>query len=150
MLEECPVVALDRNAESFASLEKVRDAVEQRGDVLTLTMQQLRDAYGVRRLGIHVSSAIHAELTQLGLAHSPKELPLSQWEPVLVYRANSHVARVISAVLEPGEAGDEILRRAVDHLTAAGDGDGARARKILDQIRDLVFEESHDNGVGQP
>jgi hypothetical protein len=117
-------------AVEFSSLEELSDLVNRQQGVATVEMERLRDAYGVRRLGIHVRTAISNRLKGFGLGHFPQELPLYQWQLVRVYKLGSPVAELIQAVLEPSPGHDEKLRRA-----AGGD-----AEAILQKIRELVCE----------
>lgn len=117
-------------------LADIRAAVDEHGDVLTLTMEQLRDSYGVARLGVHVVADISRQLKGFGLEHEPQELPLSQWERVRVYRRSSPVGDLIAAVRVPSDAHDELLRKAAG-LTI-GDDAGAEALRVLSVVRDLV------------
>lgn len=104
--------------------------VTENGGVLTVKMQEVRDAYGSERLGRNVRSGIHDLLDQIGIGHVPKRLPVYQWKPVRLYRRSSPVGKLIRAALNPGENRDETL------LKAAG-GD---AESILRKVRELVCD----------
>src|SRR6266496_512056 len=112
----------------FKTLEEVRDAVSKEQGVLTLPMQELRDAYGAGRLGIHVRTNITKALKGLGLNHYPEELPEFQHVPVRVYKQGSPVGDLIDAVLNPSASHDDELRQ------ASGGGEA----ELVRQIRELV------------
>jgi len=114
----------------FESLEQIRDAVEQNGDILTLKMQEVRDAYGAGRLGVHVRDNIKKALAGLGMATYPEELPDWQEHEVRIYKQGSAAADLIDAVLHPSESHDHEIREAV-----SGD-----TQDVLDQIRELVCD----------
>ena len=110
------------------SMEEVRELVNQKGGVLTTTMEVLRNAYGKGRLGIHVLAGIDSSLAGLGLGHYPPALPDSQEKPIKLYRKGTPVGNLIEAVLGMEQCRDEQLRTA-----AAGDD-----ASIIKQIRELV------------
>ncbi len=114
--------------DEYSSLEDVRDAVEANGDVLSLIMWSVRDAYGAERLKINVRTNIQNKLAGLGLGHIPAEIPDDQTRVLRLYKLGSPVARLIGAVGTPGEAEDEAIREAV--------GGDAEAR--LAKVRELI------------
>jgi len=114
----------------FESFEELRDTVQESGGVLTISMEDMRDAHGAGRLGVHVRSAISKGLQGLGLGHYPPELPAYQEQYVRVYRLGSPIADLIDAVIEPSPGRDEYLRRAV----------GGDAEATLAKVRELVCE----------
>jgi hypothetical protein len=111
--------------------EKLRDAVEANGGVLTIPMGVLRDVHGMDRLGIHVRANISRELAGMGLAHYPRSLPDRQHAHARIYKQGSPVAKIVSAVLTVDPKTDGLLRK-----TAMASND-----KILDKIRELLDEE---------
>lgn len=114
----------------FNTFEELNDLVTRQQGVGTVQMEGLRDAFGVKRLGIHVRTQISNRLKGYGLGHFPAELPLYQEDYVRVYKLGSPVAELIQAVLQPSPDHDEKIRR-------AGGGD---AEAILEQVRALVCE----------
>jgi hypothetical protein len=46
----------------MADWNALKEAVEKNGNVLTVTMEQLRDAYGAAKLGVHIRDAISSTL----------------------------------------------------------------------------------------
>ncbi len=113
---------------NFANLEAVRDAVVANGDVLTVLMGDLRDAYGSGKLGVHVRAGISKGLKGVGLGHFPEELPEYQDRAVRLFRMGTPIADLIDAVLTPGAQHDEELR------SAAGGGDA----ELLRRVRELI------------
>lgn len=91
----------------------IRKAVEASGDVLTLLMQEVRDAFGWDRLGKNVRTLISESLDGLGLGYLPHELPDRQWIPVRLYKLGSPMAALLDAALNPSVEHDEELRKAV-------------------------------------
>jgi hypothetical protein len=114
--------------EDFDTLEELKDLVESSGGVLTVDMEDVRDAYGAGRLGVHVRLNISKALNGLGLGHYPPALPDRQWQPIRVYKLGSPAADFIGAVLDPSEDNDEVIREAA----------GGEAAQTLEQIRELV------------
>jgi len=113
---------------AFSSLEELREQVEASGNVLTVPMLDVRDAYGAGRLGIHVRNNISKALQGLGLGHYPEVLPDSQVAQIRVYKLGSPAADFIDAVLNPSTDHDEAIREATGGETAT----------VLEQIRELV------------
>ncbi|MBI3648450.1 MAG: hypothetical protein HY240_06870 [Actinobacteria bacterium] len=112
----------------YATLDELREAVERNQGVLTEPMQEIRDAHGAGRLGIHVRTNISKALKGLGLSHYPEALPEYQHVPVRVYKQGSPVGDLIDAVLNPSPTHDDELRQAV----SGGDAE------LLRQVRELI------------
>lgn len=112
----------------FMDLESVRDAVVENDDVLTVTMENLRNASGKQRLGTNVIDRISADLRKLGLAHWPGQLPQYQEKLVRLYVLDSEVGEIIQAIRRPGPSGDKLIRQVI---TSAKTG-------ILQKVRELV------------
>lgn len=106
----------------------LRTRVEENGDVLTVEMSELRDAYGRERLGVNVVAGIQKTLEQLGIGHIPARLTTSQENSVRLFKVKSPAGRLIRAVQRPGFSNDEAIR----------DAAAAEANAILDQVRELV------------
>lgn len=105
-------------------------ALEEGDNILTVSMQSVRDAWRYAKLGIHVRRQISNDLRGMGIGHYPTELPDYQHEPVRLYKLGTPLARVIDAALHPSEEHDAELRQ-----MAGGD-----AEATLEQIRALVCE----------
>jgi len=55
----------------MASWNEIKESVEKNGNLLTVTMEQLRDAHGTAKLGMHVRADISSALAGIGLGHGP-------------------------------------------------------------------------------
>jgi hypothetical protein len=113
---------------TFTSLEELAALVRASGDIVSVPMEKVRDAYGAGRLGIHVRDGISKKLHGMGLGHFPTEIPESQWALVRIYRLGSQIADLVDAVLNPGAEHDEELRQAIEGESA----------DVLRQVRELV------------
>jgi hypothetical protein len=112
----------------YEHLDELRKEVENNGGIVATTMQELRDAYGARKLGVHVRTAISNELAGRGLGHVPAELPEYQHYEVLIFRLGSDIARVVQAVQSPSAQSAALLRDLAQ----------SEARTRLEQIRALL------------
>ena len=116
----------------MASLKDIRAEVDEAGGVTTVPMGRLRDAVGMKKLGVHVIADIAKKLRGEGLGHYPDPLPLYQEQFVRVFVLGSEVDDLLTAVLDVSPDRDERLRQ------AAGGAAAADAETILAQVRDLV------------
>jgi hypothetical protein len=109
--------------------DQLEEDVRNHGDVLTVTMGELRDCEGMGRLGKFVVAAIDRSLRQRGLAYQG-ELELGQTERVRIYKQGTATAKLIEAIASrpPSEATDTVIRQ------YAEDSDS----DVLQQIRLLV------------
>ncbi len=110
--------------------DEINSALEQGENVLTLTMQEVRDAWEYAKLGIHVRRQISNDLRGMGIGHYPVKLPEYQHQPVRLYKLGTPMAQIIEAVLNPSTEQDQELRQ-----MAVGD-----ARATLDAVKALVCE----------
>ena len=117
----------------MVSYENLKTEVEGNGNVLTVTMERLRNAHGAGKLGVNVSRDISNRLAGLGLGHVPTELPSYQEKQVRVYKLGTEVADVIRSAVEPGPEGDAKLK---DY---AGKNPN-QFSLIIEKIRELVTE----------
>lgn len=51
----------------MSNWDEIKNAVEKNENVLTITMEQLRDAHGSAKLGVHVRTEISSTLAGMGL-----------------------------------------------------------------------------------
>ncbi len=116
----------------MGSWDDIKDDVESNGNILTVTMERLRDAHGAAKLGIHVRTAISSHLAGIGLGHIPQDLPAFQHELVRLYKNGTPVGELVTTVLTPGEQGDSKLSEQF-----AGKTDYS---EIIQKIRELVVE----------
>jgi hypothetical protein len=110
------------------SLEDLEKVVVENGNVASVMMWEVRDAYDAERLGVHVRAGIEKALAKLGLGHYPKEIPDRQDQVLRVFKLGTPVADLIGAVLTPGEDEDERIREAV----------GGDEAQLLEKVRELV------------
>jgi len=115
------------------SWESLKHEVEQADNLLTVTMERLRELNSSGKLGVHVRKQISRQLEGMGIGHVPVELPSYQDEQVRLYKRGTPVGDLISIVLSPGEQNDRILverfgNEATDYYS------------LIEKIRELVSE----------
>jgi hypothetical protein len=113
--------------------DELRARVDQNGDVVTVTMGELRDIHRVGKLGRYVIDAISDRLHSVGLGHIPGGLKLNQDEQVRIFRHGTKVADICQAVVKPGQANDAKIRSAAFGGAAAI---VARLREVLEEFED--------------
>ncbi|MGW0359221.1 hypothetical protein ACWDXV_33955 [Nocardia nova] len=112
----------------MTTYDDLRTKVTGTSGLYVTTMDELKKAHGASKLGVNIRSAISDRLKSEGLGHLPAELPNYQWDPVRLYQLGTPLAKVIAAVIEPSERGDQVLVQVVD----------SDAQEVLSQIRQLV------------
>ena len=112
----------------YNNFDDVRSSVEEHDGILSVTMQELRDAHGVGRLGVHVRNAIRRNLANRGIGHFPNELPVYQHERVRLYIQGSQFADCLEDLNELSPEADERLR----------DLFVTNYEELIEQIRQLV------------
>ncbi|MCY3544382.1 MAG: hypothetical protein OXI16_09165 [Chloroflexota bacterium] len=112
----------------FESFDEVESFVQSNGGIVTVTMEDLRNAHGVGRLGIHVRRAIHSNLAGKGIGHWPKELPEYAHEPVRLYSLGGRFAECVNDIYDLTSEADERLR----------DIFVTNYEEIIQKIRELV------------
>lgn len=117
----------------MATWAEIKERVEKNGNVLTVSMEDLRGAHGAGKLGVHVRSEISSTLAGMGLGHIPQELPNYQHETVRLFKKGTPVGDWIDTVLAPGQQNDGKL---AEHF-ATGKVDHAA---VIQKIRELVAE----------
>src|SRR5690348_7601989 len=93
----------------MADWNSIKEEVENNGNILTLNMENLREAHGASKLGIHVRAEISKTLAGMGLGHVPQELPSYQHEQVRLYKRGTSIGDIIEMVLAPGQQNDTKL-----------------------------------------
>lgn len=116
-------------------IKAVKTAVEANGNLLQVTLGELREALGYNRLGVRVLQEIASALSGEGLGYFPLWVLDANDTPryensLRVYKKGSAVGGAIDAVLEPSNVGDDLLR------TTAG----SEAAEILKSVKALVCE----------
>lgn len=96
---------------------ELQDEVAANGDLLCVELQLLRGLTNKSKLGRWVAQEIARSLTDRGLGYWPREIldvgeDLRATQQIRIYQRGSGVGRLIDAVLDPGEQGDERLRKA--------------------------------------
>lgn len=117
----------------MAGWQMIKELVENADDVCTVTMEQLREAHGAGKLGVHVRAEISKALAGMGLGHVPQELPSYQHEQVRLFKQGTDVGELIQTVLKPGEQND---RKLVERVG----GESKDYSAIISEIRELVAE----------
>jgi hypothetical protein len=112
----------------FDNPEALRDAVIDNGDILTVKVGTVRDAFNYGRLGVHVRKEISKKLRGLGIAHLPAGVPDWQEQPIRLYRMGTPIAELLDAAHDPTAEHDEELKNAVS----------GSAADILNQVRAIV------------
>lgn len=126
---------MKKSTKKYDSMKDVAQATEENGDLLPVSLLDLRQALDYDRLGVRVLRWIADGLDGEGLGYFPQwvldgeqnETPRAH-DIVRVYRKGTPLGKVIDAVLNPTNRGDEMLRQ-------SGGGDAA---STLDRIRELL------------
>lgn len=111
--------------------QEIKQNVESNNNVLTVTMDVLRDANGAKKLGSNVVIEISEALAGIGLGHIPVDLPTYQYEQVRLYKRGTKVGKFIETVLNPGEQNDILL-------TETFSDNAPDYASIIQKIRELV------------
>ena len=117
----------------MASWDEIKHKVEQNGNVVTFTMEELKNAHGASRLGVNVREEISKTLAGMGLGHVPEQLPTYQNELVRLYKKGTPAGDLITTVLTPGEQSDTKL---VQQFSSTGTDYAAIVQKIKEIIGD--------------
>jgi hypothetical protein len=130
----CVIIAHDQRIKSkregkLLTWNELKAKVEQHENVLTVSTAELRDIYGVKRMGVHVADEIQAKLAGVGLGVTP-EIEADSWQQVRLFKLGTPVGDILTAADNPGEEGDKTLRE-----LAEGD-----ASERLRRIKALVCD----------
>ncbi len=120
--------------------KKLKEKVEKKGGFLTIYMKDLRDAYGVGKLGPNVNTGIDRELRAVNLGHT-KELTESQWDGIRLYQIGHPAEELVNAfnmVDVDDNSQDKIL------INACQSSNCLEYREALITIRDVVAGTSID------
>jgi hypothetical protein len=121
---------------TYSGMKDVADATRENGDLMEVTLGDLREALGYGRLGVRVLLEIGRELNEVGLGYFPADVLHANGIPrygdtLRVYTRSSPLAALVEAVTDPTDTGDEKLRE------AASSG-GSTALATLTRIRELL------------
>lgn len=86
--------------------DEINEEVLRNGSVKTFTMDTLRAATGVAKLGVHVKAIIKKQLAGFGLGHIPEELPSYQHVSVRLHKRGTQIGDMIELAHTPGELND--------------------------------------------
>jgi hypothetical protein len=120
------------------------DECKAQGGLAEVTLEQLREELGYKKLGRGVLEEIRGALAQSGLGYFPYEAlvfdpenPPRHWHTVWIYlRDGGQRAQVIDAILDPA---NNNVRGALDGLVG-GDTRAMSADQKLDAIRALIVD----------
>jgi hypothetical protein len=136
-----------------SSKTNVLDRVEAGGGLATVTLGDLKEVVGVRRLGKFVLSDIKDWLRREGLNYFPlailDENPVPRQEQELrIYKSDrmSPIFRAVDAVLDPSAKGDEFIRSLAGEASTQQLGDLQarieRAREALEEAQSYLSPET--------
>lgn len=118
----------------FGSMSELASLVASE-KLVVVSLEELRDVLGYKKLGKHVLAEIARELSGKGLGYFPRGAIDENLEPrktstVRVYAKDSKVGKAISAVLEPSDTNDTFLIELTDESDDSAE--------MLDAIRRIV------------
>jgi len=109
--------------------------IEDSDGVYRCTMEQVRNAHGMSKLGVRMIKDIEGELQRRGVAHVPRELPHdSQDRLVVLYMKSSEIGEVIDAARRGSMTNRDfkVLRNAAQALADS---------EKFDQVRRIVNDD---------
>lgn len=118
----------------FANWDELRTTVEQKGNILTVNMDDLKNLQNVKKLGKNVCKDISESLKREGIFHVPEELPTHKDDKVRLYRKDTKIGKLIESVIVPGKKNDEYLAT----LFPEESQECNDYKKIVTQIKELV------------
>jgi hypothetical protein len=113
--------------------DEINEEVQKNGNLKTVTMETLREAMGVAKLGVNVRTQIRKKLASMGIGHIPEQLPTYQHEQVRLYKRGTDVGDMIELAHTPGEENDRKLSEQFGE-------DKVDYAQVIEQIRTLVSE----------
>ena len=124
---------------NYKNMSDIAGAVDENGDLLAVSLGDLREALGFKRLGVRVLSEIANELRGAGLGYFPTDILEDNEVPrygdwVRVYTKRTQLGQLIESVIDPTDNGDERLRD-------ASSGEGGAAAVKLARIKAIVTGE---------
>lgn len=120
----------------FEDVQELRELLEESDGLEVVTLQELRESIGYRKLGPLVLNSVAEKLVGQGIGYFPEwvidanDMPRGRQE-VRVFLKDSQLGRIVQSVLEPTDTGDRRL------LELVGEGDSSAADK-LEQIRTIL------------
>ena len=121
---------------SYKSMKDVAEAAKENGDLMPVTLGDLRESLGYNRLGVRVLAEISQKLANAGLGYFPRAVlddnEVPRFDHALrVFTKRSSLGELVQAVLDPTDSGDERLREAATSGASS-------AVAALDQIREIL------------
>ena len=113
--------------------DNIKTQVEDNDNVVTVSMNELKDAAGKDRLGTHVRREISKTLAGMGLGHIPSEIPSYQHDSIRLYKRGTPAGDLIEMVISPGETNDRKLREQLS-------GSKIDHADLIEKIRELISE----------
>ncbi|MFC8716229.1 hypothetical protein [Kitasatospora sp. NPDC057198] len=97
----------------LTSWDDLNDEVEKRDGVLRVRMTTIKRIAGETTLKRLICTRIESDLANVGLAHIPPDLPHSQGQHLVLFKAGSPAAAVIRAMKDgsASAAAEDALRR---------------------------------------
>ena len=117
--------------QAYSDFDAIKAHMDSSGGILSLEMRQLRDAYHVDRLGIHVRNGIHDKLAGLGIAHTPERLPEYQEDRVRLFTLGSPFAKALRDMSNYTAEADQRLRERFST-------DASDCEQIIQRIKELL------------
>ncbi|MFC7403169.1 hypothetical protein [Citricoccus sp. GCM10030269] len=119
----------------YENIEQLGQEVRADG-IVPVTLQNLREMLGYKKLGVRVLAEIAQSLQADGFGYFPLETLENneqprQGEEVRIFELSSPVGKVVTAVQKPSVKNDTFLKE-------ISDSKGSEAASILDQIRTLI------------
>lgn len=116
--------------------DELSQRVERNGDILSMTMRELRDMAENDRLGSNVVKDIALSLTKMALGHIPQVLPRQQNDLVRLYKRGTPIGTIIDSILTPSEEKDGEILQSIK----LGDENEQNMVEAINQIKDIVSD----------
>ena len=113
----------------FGTFDELDQLVAENGNLIDVTMAQLRDAARWDRLTGGAIKVVEDQLGQRGLGHFPA-LTENRHQTVRIFKNRTDLGKLVEAVLSPTDGGDKELREAANR----------DADQLVRRIRELVCD----------
>lgn len=118
----------------FTKIGELRELLEEGDGLQVVTLQELRESLGYKKLGPIVLNSVSEKLAGQGIGYFPdwiinaNDLPRGRQE-VRVFLTDSALGRIVQSVIEPTDTGDQRLLDLVEEDSPA---------EKLEQIRAVL------------
>lgn len=118
----------------FTKIGELRELLEEGDGLQVVTLQELRESLGYKKLGPIVLNSVSEKLAGQGIGYFPdwiinaNDLPRGRQE-VRVFLKDSALGRIVQSVIEPTDTGDQRLLDLVEEDSPA---------EKLEQIRAVL------------